>query len=775
MYRIAIALLTAAALLVAQSPLQSPATGLPSSTGPFEFKFRETFANGAEYVGLRGAPSVATSFFLELPATPGTSGNCLKVGGLSGGIQAITTAACDALWEVWTAADSVISLRTTTVARGIQVPYVRLSDFGTGSDANGAWKLRGTSTATDSTMSIIDSANVQVLKFNAVVGSVSTYEAVLNSSLLPPIDDQMTVGKAGTRFHEMHVNTMYMDACVGAGCGVGGSYWLRTGTILSPGTSGDSVEVIPAGGGPGITYIKARKIEVADQTGVTVWDIQSTANGASSNFFIRNNAGATVLNLIAVQASVAINEATIAMHWLPASTNTFKLGNSTHVWNTAHIKDLTLTGTCTGCPASDWTRNSGSGYLYPTVLTDKVGVGTATPGTALDVVGVARASVGMEALPVGGPPGVTYMRASKFEIRDATGTTVWDQQATANGLSSSTWWRNNGGTTVFTLTSVAGGVSVNEASMNLHFIPAGSWNIGKPGTPWQITYTNEVNANLFSGQTGSKINLSASIVPTVATTYNLGDAAHQFGVVYSSEFRGSNLFISAMAPPSGPQILIYSDLVPDATNTRKLGDPTDRWASVNGVGGDFSGTVLAGILGSSGTRVSKLWVTDIDCSGVCPGAGYLSDNGVTVSVTNTARNFGVGTNATAYKMEVVGSLKSTSLETSGNHIFSADMAYSIGTLSGSRPIAVYAGQLVAMYAGTSFTGAGMSSTAVAVANSGGVLTGLWTTSSGALWASGGFSAGPFPGTLGINFGPTASGCRWTLGLLTTGCAGLSAL
>lgn len=215
-------LLLAAVPLWGQSTLQSPATGLPSSTGPFEFKFREAFANGANHVDLIAPASIASDFKLELPSAPGTSGNCLKVGTLSGGVQPITTAFCDVLWDVWTAADSVISVRTATVARGIQVPYVRLSDYGTGADTDGVWKLRGTSTATDSTMSIIDSANVQVLKFNAVVGGVSTYQAEINSDLVPPTDDYGKVGTSGLRFNEGHFKDLYMDACFGAGCGSGG-------------------------------------------------------------------------------------------------------------------------------------------------------------------------------------------------------------------------------------------------------------------------------------------------------------------------------------------------------------------------------------------------------------------------------------------------------------------------------------------------------------------------------------------------------------------------
>ncbi len=42
----------------------------------------------------------------------------------------------------------------------------------------------------------------------------------------------------------------------------------------------------------------------------------------------------------------------------------------------------------TGAGIQYWDRNSVNGYIYPTTLTDKVGIGTATPGAKLDVGGV---------------------------------------------------------------------------------------------------------------------------------------------------------------------------------------------------------------------------------------------------------------------------------------------------------------------------------------------------------------------------------------------------
>ena len=53
---------------------------------------------------------------------------------------------------------------------------------------------------------------------------------------------------------------------------------------------------------------------------------------------------------------------------------------------------------------------------------------------------------------------------------------------------------------------------------------------------------------------------------------------------------------------------------PLVTNIYSLGESSRKWSVVH-----------ATDLGASGSRISKLWVTDIDCSGTCPGSGgYFS-------------------------------------------------------------------------------------------------------------------------------------------------------
>lgn len=830
----------------AQSPLQSPTTGLPSDTAAFEIHFREAFANGNQYVGIKGADSVVTSFNFVLPGTPGTAGECFKTSGGTGDVP-ITTGTCDSLWTVWTSADSVISVRTASVGRGIQVPYVRLSDFGTGVDTNGAWKLRGTSTATDSSMSIIDSANVQVLKFNAIVSSVSTYEAEINSDLVPPTDDYGKVGKTGGRFHEGHFNEVYMDACFGAGCG--GAYWSRTGTTLSPSTVGDDVtstagfKAVNAGN---TAYMAGNKIEIHQGTTGNHQDFVAPATNVVR---LLTTIGTTFQQWDSSGAPGSPNSI-LAGHWFPSIHNTYDQGVPSLAWRDGNFGrdvniggNLVITGTCTGCgsgslPVVDTTSVvKGSGDATKLMRFEVDGFTTATtrvltPQNASYILAAQdfdnvfttqqSSTVGFKATNGGG---TAYAAANKLEIHQGTTGNFYVFEALSTNVNvlrnpsggiAQTW---NATTSPATNTIAAHFLPTNNALYDLGIASTQEWraayvhdriqistaggyytgatlriagvsgdfttgnidpettgkNIGLVTPYFTITgdtvyaidvvasnnvYALNVLTNNLHPETGTTITLFGHIVPTTATTFNLGDPSHQMGVVYSSEVRASNLFISAIAPPSGTQILLYADLVSDADNTRALGTLADRWSLVAAYDGNFADdvsvgddltvtdTIFAGVIGSSGTRLPKLWVTDIDCSGVCGGSKW-TDAGATTYLTATGDTLCVGCTSTSFKAEISGTFKSGAPEFAGTLLFTSDNSYNIGQTANFRPQNIYAtGTVAAMYAGTAITGAGMHSSNFSTANSGGTLTGLWTTSSGLLWASGGFSAGAFPGTAG---------------------------
>lgn len=76
-----------------------------------------------------------------------------------------------------------------------------------------------------------------------------------------------------------------------------------------------------------------------------------------------------LVSLIAVLSVVGIAQAaptaTILRDVLPETTNTYSLGTSTKVWNSAAIRNLIISGTCTGCGGSGGIATSSQGQYTP--------------------------------------------------------------------------------------------------------------------------------------------------------------------------------------------------------------------------------------------------------------------------------------------------------------------------------------------------------------------------------------------------------------------------
>lgn len=75
-----------------------------------------------------------------------------------------------------------------------------------------------------------------------------------------------------------------------------------------------------------------------------------------------------VLFLGSVGFAAAAPTSTILRTILPEATNTYDLGSASKVWNNAYIKDITISGTCTGCSSSSGTISTSTALVSGQVV-----------------------------------------------------------------------------------------------------------------------------------------------------------------------------------------------------------------------------------------------------------------------------------------------------------------------------------------------------------------------------------------------------------------------
>ncbi len=296
---------------------------------------------------------------------------------------------------------------------------------------------------------------------------------------------------------------------------------------------GKNLDMAPSG--IASNYTKVRKLEIVDTSGGTnFWDIQVSQAGSVSSFmYIRDNAGANVLQLNRVIASSTVNTAALDMHWKPTVNNQWDLGDGTTPlrWRKAWVVDLDVSGTCTGCgggglPVVDTTavvkgsvddtkllRFEVDGLTTATtrVLTPQdndytiAGINIAQTFTQnqsfsehILATTVGTKDIGsssnywqtiytknLDAAPSG--IGSNYTKVRKLEIVDTSGgTNFWDIQVSQTGAASSRMYiRDNAGATVLQLNRVLASATVNTGAIDLHWKPStnNTWDLGDGTTP----------------------------------------------------------------------------------------------------------------------------------------------------------------------------------------------------------------------------------------------------------------------------------------------------
>jgi hypothetical protein len=480
------------------------------------------------------------------------------------------------------------------------------------------------------------------------------------------------------------------------------------------------------------------------------WDARAEVGNPASTtvqWYMRDNAGAKVVEFQRTFLGAASNNATLDMHWLPRTDGVRNLGSASFRWGDGHINrvrsnfavpptgileldgDLTVTAgnslglsanripkiwvqdfDCSGvgCPAtsSPWQRNSGTGVVSLVTATDD-----------------------------------TTVRKMRWESNDGSGL-YWESMATVTGASPGTReWQliDNAGAPVLRLQRQFAGAVVDDAILDMDFLPAtdGARNLGASAKRWDQAHLNKVYTTLFTPGAGASIEIDGSLLPTSAASASAGVGSQSvpFNV---GAFR--NLYTLAIVPVTGTQVEWFNDLVPQTSG---------------------------GNLGSVSRRVGTLYTTSIDCSGgTCPSSKW-TDGGATTYLIATGDNVAIGIASTSFKLEVSGTSKLDGDTRFGGDLFCVtDGGCDVGDNGFGtvlRPSSGHFASALFTYngGGSSTIRTSLSGSGLIVNNSGGTQVASISGSTGRISTSAGFTVG------GVN-GVTASGAACVITAISGG-------
>jgi len=734
-------------------------------------------------------------------------------------------------------------------------------------------------------MEFRDNAGGIMLRLQRQNASAVANYAIFDMDLRPRVDDSYDIGSAigavtTQRWRNAHLSGDLFADELGSSADRISKLWV---------TDIDCSGVCPTGywgrdSGAGFIYpltttddVRMEKLVLMDDNllpSTLLFDIRASISVISPGeryLAFRDNAGAEMLRLQRQMAGAVANYALFDMDLRPLVDDSYDIGSAigaatTQRWRNAHfsgdifanelgssadrisklwVTDIDCTGAC-----GFWSRNSGSGYIYPTTTTDDVrmeklvlmddnalpsvltfdiraSISTISPGVrymafrdnaGAEMLRLQRQEAGatanyaifsMDLRPdtddaqdissVVGAASLKRWRNAQFSgaisISDAT-PTVRTSITTA-----STTWSDNGGTLQASVNTTSGAITgkggfyagpsvVQVVDANARWVGAdiffaadNTYNIGDGGTgsrPANIGAGSTIN--LYNGATATV----RTAITTASTVWNDASGALKASVNTASGalFGEGGIYVG-----SGVTNVINSSaqwvghLSSNVTSTADLGAGGIYWRDAY-----FAGTVFAANLGNSGARITKLWVTDIDCSGVCPGGGLpvvdttsivsgsadgtklmrFEVDGVSASTTrvmtipntdqilagrdvdnsfSAAQSFGstIGVTGAATLSSTLGVTGATTLSSTlsvgGNLTFSADNTYNIGTTSSGRPANIGAVSTIVLYHTTSSSTARiyMDTTGQTWNNSSGTPKASITNATGAIVGEGGYS------------------------------------
>jgi hypothetical protein len=521
-------------------------------------RFQEKYANGANYIGLRGPASVTTSKEFTLPSADGTSGQCLQTDGFGqwGWAACIINGGntTGAMLTIGTNDAQTLSLETNGTGRW-SIPTTghlyaganNTYDIGAGLSANSPRSIYAATSMVTPKIGRDSSAS-----FTIMTDSADRW--IYNSAgmMYPATDDTYDAGLTGTRIRGVYA---------------------KFGEFYKSGSTASA------------DYVETRKYKFKDATGSTgSWDMQADVTATVSQLFSRDNAGDPFRYSVRQSGGVAVNYEVLYASLIPEKRNTGlghsvtdatfpKLGTSSQPWseiwgtNGDFAGDLTIDGTTVAN-----VLNYASGTMAGTMKPLFGGTGS---------IGASGYSYGS-----------AFFTASGFTLTDTT-TVGYVWTATSTGGAGS-WQAASGGLPVVDTTGIAKGSS--DATKIVRFevdgFTSGVTNVLTPqNNSYTLAGTNIAqtfsSTQTFSGTLAVSGTVGDDFIPNSNGTYVNGTTSFRWGSIatYNADFNG------VLTLQSGSTIT--GSILPTTNNLYALGNTSYRMSNVATVNMNLSGTVTA--------------------------------------------------------------------------------------------------------------------------------------------------------------------------------------
>jgi hypothetical protein len=569
------------------------AISLGGDTG--EFRFNSIRSSNDKFVGLRAPQTLVNSYRMRFPEGPGSQDNCLKRGtgaAMSDNIYdyALYFGACAGEGQDWISAvqDGSSNNHNSTVYSPNQGDRV-------------GWRVirsRGTVLAPENVLvndyvsseeysaliggSVFPVFGVKVIRTTNTPTSIGTMAFQTNDAAGVPynkliINDNVYIDNGHLGSSTIRVPKIWVHDfdCDGTGCPSGGGYWFRDSTAgyVRPMTATDDVRT------------RAKFVFEEPQFGVVTMDILAQVGNPATNTIsmaFRDMAGAEMLRMERQFLGTTSNTATMDMHFIPKAKNTYTLGSASpadRYWSASYVTNMYA---ATIRPAADaLSRVRSFGNWDP----------SASDTWSLGETDFRWKTLFVKDLDCTGNCGHWYRDTSAGWVRP--GVVTDDVRTRAKFVFEEPQF----GVVTMDIRAEVGNPATSTIAMAFRDMGGGQ----------MLRLERQ-----FLGTTSNKATFEMSILPSAANTYFIGgDTA----TGWWSQSYVTNMYTASVRPKSavGNNISAYANWNPSATDTWSLGNADSlRWLKLWVKDIDAYGTATVG----------NLNVTNIVCTGSCPGQSY---------------------------------------------------------------------------------------------------------------------------------------------------------
>ena len=202
-------------------------------------------------------------------------------------------------------------------------------------------------------------------------------------------------------------------------------------------------------------------------------------------------------------------------HLIPAVSGSQDVGDSSHRVGTIYVQNIDCT---VSCGPVYFSRNSGSGYVYPTTATDSI-------------------------------------QARKFHFEDNSGSAsglIWDLQAVnVTGGTDTLYFRDRSGVKVFEMERAFLGSATDIARLDMSLEPltSSARKLGSSTRLWLETYSAAVyTQGIHSTGGSSQINLHDHLIPAGSAAQDIADSSHRIRKLWVQDIDCSGVCPSGTLP-----------------------------------------------------------------------------------------------------------------------------------------------------------------------------------------------------------------------------------